>query len=233
MHQPLLDPELPEHPLGPFRPNRTGRPRKKSPARSCRGGSTYTTPAGYVVEYCPDHPNASAAGTVLQHRLVMECLLGRLLESREVVHHRNHTRTDNRAENLELLDRREHALLHVEDARAVNLAPLTEERVREALHEKTTAEAAAQLGVHHQTLRSRFDHLLKKRRSPGGPFAPDLVQQATTLAADPATGTRKAAQQIGISVLTLRLLCRAHGIQWASAPPGRPSRNPSGSGAPR
>lgn len=42
-----------------------------------------------------------------------------------------------------------------------------EDEVREALRGRTTAEAAAFLGCHPQTLYNRFDHLLEKRNSPG------------------------------------------------------------------
>jgi transposase-like protein len=56
---------------------------------------------GYVWEWCPTHPKARH-GSVAQHRLVMECQIGRFLSKNEHVHHRNSVRHDNRPENLEV-----------------------------------------------------------------------------------------------------------------------------------
>jgi DNA-binding CsgD family transcriptional regulator len=44
---------------------------------------------------------------------------------------------------------------------------LTEQAVKQALMGRSTEEAARLLGVHPQSLRNHFDHLLTKRRSPG------------------------------------------------------------------
>lgn len=57
---------------------------------------------GYVLLYEPKHPTATKVGQVLEHRLVMEQMIGRYLERHETVHHKNGIRTDNRPENLEL-----------------------------------------------------------------------------------------------------------------------------------
>ncbi len=221
---PLLDLELPIHPLGSFRYRRIRTDRSDSGARSCTGGHTYLR-GGYVIEYRPDHP-ANRSRSVPQHRLVMECILGRLLTEDEVVHHKNRIRSDNRACNLLLMTREEHIRLHAEeDETWAGRIPLTDEQVREALRGRSTLEAASILGVHHQTLRYRFDHLLTKRRSPGSDFPAEFVKLARLLAADPNIGQREACHRLSVTHLTLRKCLSRHGIEWVSAPSGRPTRD--------
>lgn len=67
---------------------------------------------GYVRIYFPDHPKSTKEGYIMEHDLIMECLIGRHLRKDEVVHHKNKIRDDNRKENLQLMTKSEHASIH-------------------------------------------------------------------------------------------------------------------------
>ena len=66
----------------------------------------------YEYAVVKEHPNASLFGYVLHHRVVMENHLGRILNSKEVVHHKNENKKDNRIENLEVVLDRDHNTHH-------------------------------------------------------------------------------------------------------------------------
>jgi RNase P subunit RPR2 len=74
-----------------------------------------------VLIYQPDHPDASKAGYVMEHRLVMERELGRRLLPTEIVHHRNNKKADNRPENLEVMEKRKHDKLPKPPKRTIRL----------------------------------------------------------------------------------------------------------------
>lgn len=80
-------------------PSKGGRPRTKD---------KWVGQQGYVLVECPLEFESMARqdGTILEHRLVMAQHLGRPLEEWEIVHHKYGLRTDNRIQNLELLDGR-------------------------------------------------------------------------------------------------------------------------------
>ncbi len=72
-----------------------------------------TIHGGYVFIYSPNHPSKRKSNLVQEHRLVMEKYLGRYLEKEETIHHKNHIRTDNRIENLQLCKNNgEHIAIH-------------------------------------------------------------------------------------------------------------------------
>jgi hypothetical protein len=82
-------------------------------------GGRRPTGTGYVYVYKPDHPHATKAGCVLEHILVAEEKIGRLLMKNEVVHHINGNKADNLPENLMVCTRSEHVQIHMDAVKEV------------------------------------------------------------------------------------------------------------------
>lgn len=76
-----------------------------------KGGYRYDKD-GYVRTYCPTHPWPRRSGYVHEHVRVMELAIGRRLAPGEVVHHKNHDKTDNVLSNLELMAAGSHSSMH-------------------------------------------------------------------------------------------------------------------------
>lgn len=72
----------------------------KNKGNNWKGGRVKTK-EGYILIWNPTHLNTHN-GYISEHRLVMEKILGRILKSKEIVHHINEKLDDNRKENLML-----------------------------------------------------------------------------------------------------------------------------------
>lgn len=76
-------------------------------------GGIHMTSSGYRMLVCKDHPYANRDGYVLEHRLIMESIVGRYLTPEEIVHHRDKNRLNNTKENLFLFpDNASHLRFH-------------------------------------------------------------------------------------------------------------------------
>jgi hypothetical protein len=91
---------------------------------------------GYRYLYRPDHPNATKAGYVLEHRLVVEQSLGRLLERNEVVHHIDANRENNDPANLVVFQTNAAHLRHELAGRLPEWTDEGKARIQEAVQQR-------------------------------------------------------------------------------------------------
>ena len=76
-------------------------------------GGRFIGSMGYWLVYKPDHHLADLDGYVLEHRLVYEEYYKCSLLPSAIIHHKNKIKTDNRPENLEVWNRKEHQNIHM------------------------------------------------------------------------------------------------------------------------
>jgi len=91
--------------------------RQLSKHHNWKGGETIDA-KGYRRILKPEHPHAFKDGYVMEHVVVACKVAGRLLNSDEVVHHKDENRLNNSEDNLQIMTRGEHTKLHAKLKRA-------------------------------------------------------------------------------------------------------------------
>lgn len=77
-----------------------------------KGGRIYNS-GGYILIYKPEHHFSDNDGYIREHRLVYEQYNNCILLPWSIIHHKNHNKSDNRIENLQLFSNHyEHMRLH-------------------------------------------------------------------------------------------------------------------------
>ena len=103
-----------------IRTQRTG-PRSGEGHPEWKGGRRLV--GGYWHIYMPEHPNCHKKNLVAEHRLVMEKKLGRYLDPKEVVHHKDHDPQNNHPDNLMVFGKNSEHLRHELTGKCPNWTP--------------------------------------------------------------------------------------------------------------
>ena len=117
-------------------------------------GGKIKSDQGYILIYKPNHPNANSTGYVLEHRLIMEKQIGRLLKSNEIPHHKNGIVDGNRIENLELFEWGKHTAHH--NKKRIYLKGIKHSSKYRKLCGKTLAEIGSILGITKEAVLHRI-----------------------------------------------------------------------------
>lgn len=83
---------------------------RRAIGREHNGKPVLMTSGGYLKVWEPGHP-AARANWVLEHRLVVEKVIGRYLDTKEHIHHKDGNKTNNHPDNLEIMSHNDHSRL--------------------------------------------------------------------------------------------------------------------------
>ena len=112
----------------------------------------------------PEHPKANSNGYILEHRAIMENIVGRILSYNEIVHHKNKNRKDNSHKNLLLIQRGEHTSQHNKE-KGVMMVELCCPFCRKIFHRSRNQTAlinkSVKLNFCSRTCSGKFSHLPK------------------------------------------------------------------------
>ncbi len=78
--------------------------RKREANSNWRGGRSVTEHGYILLRVGVEHHLADVRGYAYEHRVVAEQVMGRHLRSGEIAHHKNGIRSDNRPQNIEIID---------------------------------------------------------------------------------------------------------------------------------
>lgn len=110
--------------------------RKREKASNWKGGKRKTS-AGYIQTLAPDHPRADSNGYVMEHIVVWEKTTGISVPSNCCIHHLNGDKSDNRIENLCLMDFKAHTKFHhVGRKRSEKTKSILSQKAKERLSDK-------------------------------------------------------------------------------------------------
>jgi len=178
----------------------------------------------YIYEYAPIGYDyiSNPWGWVAQHRIIGEDIIGRrLVQSKdtkiaECVHHKNECRTDNSLQNLEVMTMSEHRQHHAKGVAERTKIPVDEERLVELLKTMGIKPAAKVLGIHGQTIRNRFPHLIAhmKRKSPHLATDEKTADLIRDFAQSEKYGLADTRKILKMTENTILKACKIWGIVW-------------------
>ena len=132
--------------LGLGRPKSDEHRKKLSIAKTGKGKGFSLKPSGYISITMGEHKDRS------QHDVIMEKIIGRRLLRGEVVHHKDHNRSNNDPSNLQLMTQSEHTKLHAALNPYRKLSKEQVEWIRSLPDSFSRKDISKELGVSPDTL---------------------------------------------------------------------------------